>query len=316
MIEIIRPGLLTSIQDGGRIGYQAFGVPVCGAMDWVSLACANILADNPWDEAVLEITGIGPCIRFESDGVFAISGADFSATLNGMPLKNNGAYLAHEGDLLEMGAAKDGFRAYLAVSGGFDIPKVMESRSTCLSAGFGGFEGRALRKGDRISFRSRQLWLRNLPRRFCAGLYDWKMPVAAVLGPQMDVFSEQGIETFFNAEYQLSNQCDRMGCRLEGPAVTLKEGKNPNILSDGIVMGSIQIPNGQPIVMMADRQTTGGYAKLATVASCALPLMAQKRPGDKVRFQQVTVQQAQTMRARLERKLNNLESELNFAGRW
>lgn len=316
MIEIVRPGLLTSVQDGGRIGYQAYGVPVCGAMDWLSLACANILVDNPWDESALEFTGMGPAIRFEKDGVFSVAGADFSATLNGQPLKNNSAYLAHEGDLLEMGAAKNGFRAYFAVSGGFDIPKVMESRSTCLSAGFGGFEGRALRKGDRISFRAPQLWLRNLPERSCAGIYDENAPVSVVLGPQQDVFSQQGIDEFFCSEYRLSNQCDRMGCRLEGAAVDLKEGKNPNILSDGIVMGSIQIPNGQPIVMMADRQTTGGYAKLGTVVSCALPIMAQKRPGDPVRFQQVTVQQAQTMRGRLIRKLKNLEKELNFAGRW
>lgn len=316
MIEIIRPGLLTTVQDGGRMGYQAYGVPVCGAMDWLSLALANILADNPWEEAALEITGMGPALRFDQDGIFAIAGADFSATLNGQPLQNNAAYLAHKGDLLEMGAAQKGFRAYFAVSGGFDIPKVMESRSTCLSAGFGGFEGRVLKKGDQIGFRSPQVWLRNLQERRCRGFYDENAPVQVVLGPQQDVFSQQGIDRFFGETYRLSNQCDRMGCRLEGAAIPLKEGKNPNILSDGIVMGSIQIPNGQPIVMMADRQTTGGYAKLGTVASGALPLMAQKRPGDSVCFEQVTVQQAQTMRRKLIRKLNNLEQELNFAGRW
>ena len=316
MIEIIRPGLLTTVQDGGRMGYQAYGVPVCGAMDWVSLAVANILADNPWDEAALEITGMGPSIRFDEDGIFAIAGADFSAMLNGVSLRNNAAYLAHKGDLLEMGAAKNGFRAYISISGGFDIPKVMESRSTCLSAGFGGFEGRALKTGDRIGFRSPQLWLRNLTDRRCNSFYHENAPVQVVLGPQQDAFSEAGMEAFFHAEYRLSNQCDRMGCRLEGAEISLKEGKSPNILSDGIVMGSIQVPNGQPIVMMADRQTTGGYAKLGTVASCALPLMAQKRPGDTVCFEQVSVADAQKLRRRLVRKLKNLEQELNFAGRW
>lgn len=316
MMEIVRPGLLTTVQDGGRMGYQAYGVPVCGAMDWLSLALANILADNHWEEAALEITGIGPAVRFEEDGIFAIAGADFSATLNGLPLQNNGAYLAHKGDLLEMGAAKAGFRAYLAVSGGFDIPKVMESRSTCLSAGFGGFEGRALKKGDRIGFRAPQMWLRNLPERRCRSFYEGNAPVQVVLGPQQDVFSEAGIQVFFNAEYRLGNQCDRMGCRLEGAEISLKEGRTPNILSDGIVMGSVQIPNGQPIVMMADRQTTGGYAKLGTVASCALPLMAQKRPGDTVRFVEVSVEAAQMLRRKRIRQLKNLERELNFAGRW
>ena len=316
MMEIVRPGLLTTVQDGGRMGYQAYGVPVCGAMDWLSLALANILADNHCEEAALEITGIGPAVRFEEDGIFAIAGADFSATLNGLPLQNNGAYLAHKGDLLEMGAAKAGFRAYLAVSGGFDIPKVMESRSTCLSAGFGGFEGRALKKGDRIGFRAPQMWLRNLPERRCRGFYEENAPVQVVLGPQQDVFSEAGIQVFFNAEYRLGNQCDRMGCRLEGAEISLKEGRTPNILSDGIVMGSVQIPNGQPIVMMADRQTTGGYAKLGTVASCALPLMAQKRPGDTVRFVEVSVEAAQMLRRKRIRQLKNLEREMNFAGRW
>lgn len=316
MIEILRPGLLTSVQDGGRTGYQAYGVPVCGAMDWVSLACANILVNNDWAEAALEITGMGPTLRFEQDAVFAIAGADFSATLNGLPLKNNQAYLAHCDDVLEMGVASNGFRAYFSVSGGFDLPKVMESRSTCLSAGFGGFQGRALQKGDRIGLRDPQIWLRGLPTRACQPLYHLEDPVQVVLGPQQDVFADAGIETFFSTPYKLSNQCDRMGCRLEGAAIQLKEGRNPNILSDGIVMGSIQIPNGQPIVMMADRQTTGGYAKLGTVTSCGLPLMGQKRPGDTVHFQQVTVQQAQSMRRKWIRKLKNLEQELNFSGKW
>lgn len=316
MIEIIRPGLLTTVQDGGRMGYQAYGVPVCGAMDWQSLARANLLAGNPWEEAALEITGLGPAVRFLSENIFALAGADFSATLNGRPLEPNGAYLGHKDDVLELGSAKDGFRAYLAFAGGLDIPLVMESRSTCLPAGFGGFEGRSLKTGDRIGFREPQLWLRDLPARKINAFYDANAPVHVVLGPQNEAVSQEGLDIFFSSEYKLGSQCDRMGCRLEGAVIELKEGENPNILSDGVVMGSIQVPNGQPIVMMADRQTTGGYVKLGTVASCDLPLMAQKRPGDKVRFASVTVQQAQAMRMRCIRKLHNLEQELNFGGRW
>lgn len=316
MMEILRPGLLTTVQDGGRMGYQAFGVPVCGAMDWVSLARANILAGNEWEEAALEITGMGPAIRFERDCVFALSGADFSANLSGQSLAPDGAWLAHEGDLLEMGAAKGGFRAYLAVSGGLDIPKVMESRSTCLAAGFGGFEGRALKIGDRIPLRQPQLWMRGLPQRTAEPVYDPEAPVRVVLGPQNEAFSDEGIEAFFTSEYKLGAQCDRMGCRLEGAPVALKENTSPNILSDGIVMGSIQIPNGQPIVMMADRQTTGGYVKLGTVITADLPLMGQKRPGDRVRFERVTVQQAQAARLYRYRKLRNLQGELNRFDKW
>lgn len=316
MIEIVNPGLLTTVQDGGRTGYQAYGVPVCGAMDWLSLARANILAGNPWDEAALELTGLGPVIHFDAETVFAISGADFSAKLNGTALDPNSAYLAHKEDVLEFGAAKGGFRAYFSIAGGFDMPKVMESHSTCLAAGFGGFEGRALKKGDRIGFRAPQLWLRGLPERRIALKQENSAPIRVVPGPQYDSFSEDGLRTFFCGEYKLTNQCDRMGCRLEGPNISLKDGVGPNILSDGIVMGSIQVPNGQPIIMMADRQTTGGYVKLGTVATADLPKLAQKRPGDCVSFEEITVQQAQKLRQGLLRQLRALEEALDWGGIW
>lgn len=316
MIEIIRPGLLTTVQDGGRRGYQGFGVPVCGAMDWQALAAANILAGNDWEEAALEITAMGPAIRFCCDAVFALCGADFSATLNGVRLLPCGAFLAHEGDLLEMGAAKEGFRSYLAVSGGFAVPMFLSSRSTCLSAHFGGFNGRALQKGDKITLREPQLWLRNLTGRLAPEVIKQDRPVRVVLGPQHEVFSEEGLETFFASDYKIGMQSDRMGCRMEGPAVILREGASPNILSDGVAMGSIQVPNGQPIVMMADRQTTGGYVKLGGVITADLPLLAQKRPGDTVRFACVTVAEAHTALRQAKRKLRALEAELNRGDLW
>ncbi len=316
MIRILRPGLQTTVQDGGRTGYQAFGVPVCGAMDWHSLALANLLAGNPWEEAALEICAMGPTIQFEQDAVFALAGADFSATLNGIPLPPCGAFLAHKEDVLEMGACKGGFRAYLSVSGGFAIPKVMESRSTCLSAGFGGFQGRALKAGDQIGLRAPQLWLRDLPGRKAEPMGLSDTPIRVVLGPQNEAFSDEGTETFFRSEYRLTAQCDRMGCRLEGEPIALKEGLSPNILSDGIAMGSIQVPNGQPIVMMADRQTTGGYVKLGAVITADLPLMAQKRPGDIVRFACVTVDEAQKAWKDRRRRLRNLQEELEREERW
>lgn len=316
MIEIVKPGLQTTIQDGGRSGYQAYGVPVCGAMDWQALALANILAGNPWDEAALEVCALGPTILFRQDAVFALAGADFSACLNGQPLASNQAFLAHEGDLLEMGACKCGFRGYLSVAGGFDIPAVMESRSTCLSAGFGGFQGRALKAGDLILLRTPQVWLRDLPGRQICWSHIPNASVRVVLGPQQEAFSQEGLDTFFSSEYRLGNQYDRMGCRLEGSPIALKENASPNIISDGVVMGSIQVPNGQPIIMMADRQTTGGYVKLGTVITADLPLMAQKRPGDTVQFQCVTVQQGQFARRDCIRRLKNLQEELERGDRW
>ena len=316
MIEILRPGLLTTIQDGGRRGFQAFGVPVCGAMDWNSLAVANILAGNVWDEAALEVTALGPMIRFCRDAVFALAGADFSAQLNGAPLPANSAFLAHEGDILELNAAKGGFRTYLAVSGGFDIPVFLASRSTCLSAHFGGFEGRALRKGDKIPLREPQLWQKGLPKRFYEPVPSEQQSIRVVLGPQHEAFSEEGLDTFFHTEYKLGKDCDRMGCRLEGHAISLRDGVTPNILSDGVAMGSIQVPNGQPIVMMADRQTTGGYVKLGAVITADLPILAQKRPGDTVCFTCVSMQEAHTALHRSRRKLRALEAEWNRGDLW
>ncbi len=316
MIEILRAGLQTTVQDGGRFGYQAFGVPVCGAMDWQSLALANILAGNSWTEAALEICAFGPTLRFDADTVCALAGAEFHATLNGVALPANSAFFARKDDVLELGACKAGFRAYFTVSGGFDLPQVMESRSTCLSAHFGGFEGRALKTGDRIGLREPQLWLRGLPERTVERSIDQKRPVRVVLGPQADAFSQAGLDAFFSTEYRLSAQCDRMGCRLEGKPIALKEGVTPNILSDGVVMGSIQVPNGQPIVMMADRQTTGGYVKLGAVITADLPILAQKKPGDTICFSCVSVQEAQRALCCAHRQLRNLQKELDREDRW
>ena len=316
MIRILDPGLLTTVQDGGRYGYQRFGVPVCGAMDAQALALANLLVGTKPDEGALEITALGPTIRFETENIFALAGADFSPTRNGVPLKTGHAWLAHPGDILECGAAKGGFRGYIAFSGGLNVPFLMESKSTCLSARFGGFHGRALQKNDLIEFSAPQYWLKGLSRREILPTYDLSAPVRVVLGPQADAFSGEGIETFFSAGYRVGHSSDRMGCRLEGPEICLKQGVSPNILSDGIAMGSIQVPNGQPIVMMADRQTTGGYVKLGCVITADLPLMAQRRPGDTVRFQQVTVEEAQRLLADSRRKLCNLQDDLEHNGNW
>lgn len=316
MIEIVQPGLQTTVQDGGRRGYQAFGVPVCGAMDWIALAQANLLAGNEPEEAALELCAMGPTVRFHTDAVFALAGAEFSAVLNGVPVPTGSACLAHQGDVLELGAARDGLRGYLAISGGLEIPIVMESRSTCLSAGFGGFQGRALKTGDRIPLRGPQLWLRGLPQRRLVPRSAAERSIRVVLGPQDDAFSSEGLDTFFASEYRMSAQCDRMGCRLEGPKIALCAGCTPNILSDGVAMGSIQVPNGQPIVMMADRQTTGGYVKLGTVITADLPLLAQKRPGDRLRFVCVTVEAAQQARLECLRHLRALGEELERDDLW
>lgn len=316
MLTVLTPGAFTTVQDAGRYGYQRFGVPVCGAMDMQALALANLLAGNEPGEAALELTGAGCAVRFESPNIFALSGADFSPRLSGKSIETGRAVLAQKGDILELGFAKGGFRGILAVAGGFDIEPVMGSRSTCLKGGFGGLEGRALRAGDRLPFREPQLWLPNLPERTASRGEPPGLPLRIVLGPQLERFSERGVRTFLAGEYTVTPKSDRMGCRLEGPAIEYAPGCDGNIISDGIVRGSVQVPSGQPIVMMSDCQTTGGYAKIGVVLSCDLWRLGQAPAGHKVRFCAVTQAQGERAAADCARALRALRDELDRPPLW
>lgn len=317
MMEILQPGLLTTVQDGGRRGFQQYGVPVCGAMDWLALAQANVLVGNPEDEAALELTGLGPTLRFHQENCFALTGGTLSATLDECPVEMGRAYYAPAGAVLRLGAVTQGFRAYLAVAGGLELPMILGSRSTCLAAGFGGYHGRSLQKGDWLGFRAPQRWLPGLPvRRLEQTLPEDDSPLGVILGPQADAFTPLALQRFFSEEYRVTAQCDRMGARLTGPILPLKEGQTPNILSDGVAMGSIQVPNGQPILMLADRQTTGGYVKLGTVIAAHLPRAAQKKPGDPVRFRQVSVEEAQALLRDCRRRLRNAALALDTPEEW
>lgn len=311
MIKIISPGLLTTLQDGGRYGYQQFGVPVCGAMDRWSLNLANQLVDNHPDEAALEITYMGPTLEFKTACVFALCGGRFEAKLDGAPIEMARAYSAAPGSVLEVGVVKEGFRGYLAVGGGFDAAPVLGSRSTYLKGGFGGVDGRKLQKDDQLALRAPSMWLSFMEQR----VYEvdtWRYalcdrPIRVVLGPQQERFSDKGIATFLSEEYTVTQESDRMGYRLDGKAIEYAEGCDGNIISDGIVMGAVQVPSGKPIIMMADRQTTGGYSKIATVITADLPLLAQKQAGGKLRFEAVTAREAAAIRRKQQGFLKRLE---------
>lgn len=319
MITVLQPGFYTTIQDAGRTGYQRFGVPVAGAMDPFSAALANVLLSNPENAAVLEFTAMGPTLRFERDTCFALAGADFSPKLDGQPIRSNAAGFAPAGSTLTMGGASHGFRGYLAVAGGFDGSLVMGSRSTYPKAGLGGVEGRPLKKGDVLGFCGaafvpQQLALRSL-RMENLPFYrmDDTAVVRVVLGPQDDHFSAEGLEAFFSEVYTVTAESDRMGYRLEGAPIPRAEGKEGNIISDGVAFGSVQVPDSQmPIVMMADRQTTGGYPKLGSVITADLCKMAQLRAGEKVRFVKMTLEQAH--QALLEQRSFLRSLEKTFAG--
>ena len=295
-ITILNPGLLTTIQDQGRVGYQQFGVPVSGAMDPRSAAFANILVGNDVDEAVLECTMLGPQIRFDADNCFAVCGGDLGAALNGTPIKNYQAYQARKGDILKFSVPKSGCRAFIAFAGGLDVPQVMGSRSTYMKAKIGGLDGRKLAKDDVIPFRAPKAALKDMADRHLYPEFQAQKNyrIRVVMGPQDDYFTAEGIDTFLSKTYTVTQEFDRMGCRLEGDVIAHKVGGD--IISDGISFGAIQIPSsGQPIIMLADRQTTGGYTKIANVITADFRIMAQLKAGDKVHFEKISVQDAQNI---------------------
>ncbi|MCR5683727.1 MAG: biotin-dependent carboxyltransferase family protein [Clostridiales bacterium] len=297
-MEILHPGLLSTIQDLGRFGYQASGFAPTGASDFLSMKRANALVGNDPGEAVLEMMLLGITAKFHTACVIAITGADMTPKINGFAVENGVAIRITPGDVLEFSGTRGGTCCYLAVSGGFDIPLVMGSRSTGLRFAVGGFNGRKLKMGDQLKLRAP---VPDLPNFQCRRLTS--MPVfskhvvlRAIAGPQDFMFSDTEIAGFFSRPYSVTNATDRMGIRLEGEPIVPKV--TSDIISDGTVFGAIQVPSGgQPIILMADRQTTGGYAKIATIITADLPRAAQMTPGCTVRFMRVTIDQAQDILA-------------------
>lgn len=294
-VKVISPGALTTVQDAGRFGYLQSGISVSGVMDSYSHRTANLLVDNAPEEAVLEITLMGPILEFQCDTRIAVTGAAMGPKVNDQPVPMWQTLAVKQGDRLSFSPIQSGCRAYLAFAGGIDVPVLMGSKSTNLKAQVGGFQGRMLKREDVLPLGAPpaggKLWAANedtIPQ------YTQQITLRAVLGPQDDFFTADGIRTFFTEEYKVTPANDRMGYRLEGKEITHASGAD--IVSDGIVMGAVQVPsNGQPIVLMADRQTTGGYTKIASVITPDLPRLAQAQAGTVIRFEQVSVEQAQEL---------------------
>ena len=317
--EILRAGPLTTVQDRGRVGCQKFGVTVSGAMDEVALRVGNILVGNAQNAAALEISFLGPEIRFRADVSLALTGAEVAAELDGQPVPWYQAFLARAGQTLDIRHCTRGMRAYLAAGGGIDVPVRLGSRSTSLAAGFGGTEGRPLCDGDVLSvgpiIGSPARWAgRTVPGTW-RPTFASPQTIRVVLGPQDDAFTEAGRRTFLEASYEVTPSSDRMGCRLEGPAI--EHTGAADIISDWIPLGGIQVPgNGKPIILLADRQTTGGYTKIATVIGPDIPKLAQVRPGDHVRFQALATAEAQAAARALEGDLLKLDATLTDLSLW
>lgn len=313
MIEVLHPGLQTQLQDSGRWGWQADGVPVGGAMDGWSHRMANLLVGNAGDEATLEILLQGPRLRFGRDCCIALVGAELPLTLDGQPVPAGQRLLVPAGATLACGRARAGLRAYLAVQGGFDVPPVLGSRSTYVRGGFGGWQGRALQAGDRLPLGPAGATLPPITARLdtTPTLPDPAQieTVLAVPGEHWEAFPADVRSAFMATAWRIGPQSDRMGYRLQGPA--LGAPALGELLSEGVAFGTVQVPpDGQPIVLMAERQSTGGYPKIAHVAAVDRPLLAQMAPGQRLRFEIIDTDRAQALLEDRERTLAQLRRTL------
>lgn len=312
MLTILKPGLMTTIQDLGRFGYQRYGVITSGSMDPVAHRLANLLVGNDENLPTLEMTMIGPHVRFEQNAVIALCGGDLSPRIDGEAVKLWTPIRIKKGEVLSAQSAKTGCRMYLAIQGGIKIPEVMGSTSTYLRAGFGGYKGRMLRSGDQIEF----LYHDNSENN---DFYDYKQKewmvstdfyhkalsnyrIRVMKGRQYELFNQRSQNAFFQEEFIVSNQSDRMGFRLTGPTLELEEAKET--ISEAVTYGSIQVPaNGSPIILLADRQTIGGYPKIAQIASVDYSVIAQRKPGESITFEEISHKDAQRLLLEQEEKI-------------
>jgi antagonist of KipI len=307
---VIKPGMLSSFQDAGRHGHQPLGISVVGAMDQRAHRLANILVGNDAQTASLEITLTGPTLKFKEPCCIALSGADLSATLNGQTVALNRPLIVRPQDELAFGARKHGTRCYLAVHGGFALTPVLGSTSTYLRSHFGGWHGRALQKGDEIAL-ARPLKNKSL-EAVAMELWAIKIYLPAAIADSSrqrirliksalwNEFTPESCVALLTETFRVSPDSERMGYRLTGTPLLMSKPRQ--LLSEATTFGTIQVPaGGQPIILMADRQTTGGYPKMAYVATVDLPLLAQRAPGDALKFEAITLERAQELDAARER---------------
>lgn len=282
-LKVIDPGLYTSVQDAGRVGYRKYGVPTSGAMDMKAYDLANWLVGNEQGEAVLECTIKGGKYKFETNAIIATTGAQMQPRLNSVEVPMNQTVQVNKGDILELGFSKRGCRAYVAIRGKLDIKKVMGSYSTYGIGKFGGFEGRALNKNDSINWESPndEPIIRKVPTEEIP-YYSSKLTLTAQKGLEWDWLAVTTQEKFLNSEFKVSSQSNRMGIRLLGESL---EKPNKEMLSSSVIPGIIQLPpNGLPIILAQDGQTIGGYPRIAKVADNELWRLGQLKPGDTVSF--------------------------------
>ncbi|MGH7896234.1 MAG: biotin-dependent carboxyltransferase family protein [Candidatus Binatia bacterium] len=296
MIRVLEPGPQTTVQDGGRRGQLRYGIPPSGPVDRRAFVLANRLVGNADDAAALECMLAGPRLTTDAPCALAVTGADAPVTVNGAEAPAWTTLHLVPGDVVKIGAARSGVRIYVAVAGGVDVPAVLGSRATYLRGRLGGVDGRALRMDDTLRVGSAPpVPRRTVPAEARLGFAD-AVEARVVLGPQADRFTKAGIAALLGGRYQVSPQSDRMGMRLSGPRI--EHARGHDIISDGIALGSVQVPgDGQPIVLLVDRQCTGGYTKIATVCTFDIGRVGQLKPGQGLRFTEIDVRTAHRLRA-------------------
>ena len=316
VVQVVKPGLLTTVQDRGRCGFQALGVSVAGPMDPASHRFANAMAGNLGDAAALEVTSIGPELIFEDQRLVAIAGAQFEIFLDGQPVPSTGAYVIPAGGALRFGRRLRGTRAYLAVAGGIETQRVLGSRATHLPSGMGGFGGRALKAGDRLPCglaRKLSAATAEVHARLAGAatrLPEGRARLRVLPGPQTERFTKGALDALQSGPYKIASNSNRMGFRLEGPSLAHANGAD--VISDATPLGVVQVPaSGQPILLMADRQTTGGYAKLATVITADIGLAGQLGPGDAIVFAVCSLREAMSALIAQEQHLMAAEATLS-----
>lgn len=310
IFEVIQPGAYTTVQDRGRFGYQQFGVPVCGVVDSFAYRLANALVGNFQGQAVLEATIFGPTLKVLNQGLIAVTGGNLLPLLNNSPLPMWESVAVQPDDILQFKGVKNGCRAYIAVAGGIDVPKVMGSRSTYVAGKIGGINGRPLAAGDRLN---KGEGIGKAGDRITSDLipiYSHDIEIRVILGPQDDYFSE-GIDKFFASTFKVSTKADRMGYRLEGRQIMQREAIEKSIISEPSVPGGIQVPpDGQPIILLVE-QTVGGYTKIATVISSDIGKVGQAKPGDQIHFRQVEIDKAHQILKEEEEKIEVIKKSLS-----
>ncbi len=330
IVRVIRAGLLTTIQDPGRPGFRQFGVPSGGAMDRFSHELANRLVGNSPSAATLEMTLSGDELEFTAETLIAIAGGDFSpvttisAESDSLAVPQNTPVTVPAGTRIRFQTARRGCRCYLAVAGGFDVPEVMGSRATLMRAQLGGMHGRALKSGDelsvglsetmaRVSYEADESTAISSPTWFVRPLalpFGDAVAVRVVRGEHFSMMSAESQARFWNETFAITSQSDRMGYRLAAPPLTLEN--TSDMLSEGTAVGTIQLPpDGRPILLMADSAPTGGYRRIAHVISADLPLAAQTRPGQSLRFIETTMEQARTA---FQKQRDDLDHAITMAG--